>query len=60
MDRVKKNSLIWAGVLLVEVIVLKLAKKSDLWFYILLPIIAGFIITEFLVSMSKTTGRNLN
>jgi len=63
MDKTTKNSLIWGGVLLVEALILKLAKKSDLWFYIALPIIAGFLLTEFVVGiaipMPKKTKRNL-
>ncbi|KUO68680.1 MAG: hypothetical protein APF77_14850 [Clostridia bacterium BRH_c25] len=59
MDKTAKNSLIWGGVLLVEAIILKLAKKSDVWFYIALPIIAGFVLTELLIPMPAKTKRNL-
>lgn len=59
MDKTTKNSLIWGGVLLIEAAILRLAKKSDLWFYIALPIIAGFLITELVIPMPKKTKRNL-
>ncbi|MHB1392919.1 MAG: hypothetical protein ACYCYE_07565 [Clostridia bacterium] len=59
MDKTTKNSLVWGGVLLIEAIILKLIKKSDAWFYITLPIIAGFVITEFVIPMPKKTSRNL-
>jgi hypothetical protein len=59
MDKTTKNSLIWGGVLLIEAIILKLVKKSDLLFYILLPIIAGFVLTELVIPMPKKTKRNL-
>lgn len=50
MNTTSKNSIIWAIVLLVEVVILKLAKSMRLWIYIALPIIAGFAATEFLKS----------
>ena len=59
MDKTTKKSLIWGGVILVEAFILKLVKKSDLWFYISLPIIAGFLITEFLIVMPQKPKRNL-
>lgn len=59
MDKTTKNSLIWGGILLIEAVILKLIKKSDIWFYILLPIIAGFVLTEFVIPMPKKTKRNL-
>jgi len=59
MDKTTKNSFIWGGVLLIEAIILKLNKKSELWFYITLPIIAGFILTELLIPMPQKTKRNL-
>ena len=59
MDKTTKNSLIWGGVLLIEAVILKLAKKSDLWFYISLPIIAGFILAEFFIPTPKKVKRNL-
>lgn len=59
MDKTTKNSLVWGGVLLIEAIILKLNKKSGLWFYIALPIIAGFILTELIIPMPKKTKRNL-
>ena len=60
MDKTTRNSLIWGGVLIVEALILKLAKKSELWFYITLPIIAGFLLTEFLLSKPKKVRRKLN
>lgn len=59
MDKTTKNSLVWGCVLLIEAIILKLIKKSDVWFYITLPIIAGFVITELVIPMPKKTKRNL-
>lgn len=59
MDKTTQNSIIWGGVLLVEAIILRLAKKSDIWFYIALPIIAGFVLTELFVPMPRKTKRNL-
>ena len=59
MDKTMKNSLVWGGVLLIEAIILKLIKKSDVWFYITLPIIAGFVLTELVIPMPKKTSRNL-
>lgn len=59
MDKTTKNSLVWGGVLLIEAIILKLNKKSGLCFYITLPIIAGFILTELIIPMPKKTRRNL-
>ncbi|HPL98545.1 MAG TPA: hypothetical protein PLS45_01435 [Bacillota bacterium] len=59
MDKTTKKSLIWGGVILVEAFILRLVKKSDLWFYISLPIIAGFLITEFLIEMPQKPKRNL-
>lgn len=47
MNTTSRNSIIWAIVLLVEVVILKLAKSMRLWIYIALPIIAGFAATEF-------------
>ena len=60
MDKAKKNSLIWGGVLLIEAIILRLAKRSEIWFYITLPIIAGFILTEFIIPMPEKNRRNLH
>lgn len=59
MDKTTKNSLVWGGVLLIEAVILKLLKKSNLWFYISLPIIAGFVLTELVIPMPKKTKRNL-
>ncbi len=59
MDRTTRNSLIWGGVLLAEALILKLMKKSEVWFYITLPIIAGFLLAELLLPMPKRTKRNL-
>jgi hypothetical protein len=59
MDKTTRNSLVWGGVLLIEAVILKLVKRSELWFYITLPIIAGFLITEFIIPMPKKTKRNL-
>lgn len=59
MDKTTKNSLVWGGVLLAEAFILKLVKKSDLWFYISLPIIAAFVITEFIIPMPQKPRRNL-
>lgn len=46
MISISKNSIIWAIVLLIESIILKLAKSMRLWIYIALPIIAGFAAME--------------
>lgn len=59
MDRTTKNSIIWGVVLIIEAMILKLVKRSDIWFYIALPIIAGFLLTELVVPMPKKTRRNL-
>lgn len=59
MDKTTKNSLIWGGVLLIEAVILKLIRKSDVWFYISLPIIAGFALTELLIPMPHKAKRNL-
>ncbi|OGO78000.1 MAG: hypothetical protein A2Y23_13565 [Clostridiales bacterium GWB2_37_7] len=48
MNSTSRNSMIWAIVLLVEIIILKLAKSMRLWIYIALPIIAGFAAMELL------------
>ncbi|HUV84985.1 MAG TPA: hypothetical protein VMV86_04700, partial [Methanosarcinales archaeon] len=50
MNTTSRNSIIWAIVLLVEVVILKLAKSMRLWIYIALPIIAGFAAMEFFKS----------
>jgi len=59
MDKTARNSLVWGGVLLSEIFILKLAKKSEIWFYILLPIIIGFVLTELILPMPKEKKRNL-
>ena len=59
MDKTTKNSLIWGGVLVIEAVILKLIKKSDVWFYISLPIIAGFVLTELVIPTPKKAKRNL-
>jgi hypothetical protein len=59
MDKAAKNSIIWGIVLVIEAVILKLVKRSDIWFYIALPIIAGFLLTELVVPMPKKTRRNL-
>lgn len=59
MDKTAKNSILWGGILLLEAVILRLKKKSDLLFYISLPIIAGFILTEFVFAPPKKTKRNL-
>ncbi len=48
MNSMSRNSIIWAIVLLIEAIILKLAKSMRLWIYIILPIAAGFAAVEFL------------
>lgn len=53
MNSISRNSIIWAIVLLVEAIILKLAKSMRLWIYIALPIIAGFTAMELLNQPSK-------
>ncbi|MDF2531392.1 MAG: hypothetical protein K0R80_2946 [Clostridia bacterium] len=52
MNSTSRNSIIWAIVLLVEAIILKLAKSMRLWIYIALPIIAGFAAVELLKRQS--------
>ncbi|HYE09524.1 MAG TPA: hypothetical protein VEF53_05045 [Patescibacteria group bacterium] len=52
MNSTSRNSIIWAVVLLVEAIILKLAKSMRLWIYIALPIIAGFAAVELLKRQS--------
>ncbi|MDD3705755.1 MAG: hypothetical protein PHC45_06825 [Clostridiaceae bacterium] len=59
MDKTTKKSLVWGVILIIEAFILKLVKKSDLLFYISLPIIAGFLITEFLIDMPQQPKRNL-
>lgn len=48
MNSTQRNSIILAIVLLIETIILKLAKNMRLWIYIAVPIIAGFAAVEFL------------
>lgn len=50
MNTTSRDSIIWAVVLLVEALILKLAKSMRLWIYIALPIVAGFAAIEFLNS----------
>lgn len=59
MNRTAKNSLICGGVLIIEAIILKLIKKSEIWLYIAFPIIAGFVLAEIIVSKPQKTKRNL-
>lgn len=59
MDKTTRNSMVWGGVLLSEIFILKLAKKSEIWFYVLLPIIIGFVLTELILPMPKEKKRNL-
>lgn len=59
MDKTTKDSLVWGGVLIAEALILKLAKKSEIWFYIMLPIIIGFLLTELIIPMPKEKKRNL-
>ena len=59
MDKTTRNSLVWGGVLIVEAMILKLAKKSEIWFYIMLPIIAGFLLTELILPIPREKKRNL-
>lgn len=59
MDKTTRNSMVWGGVLLSEIFILKLAKKSEIWFYVLLPIIIGFLLTELILPMPKEKKRNL-
>ncbi len=59
MDKTTRNALIWGGVLVFEAILLKLLKKSELWFYITLPIAAGFFLAELFVPKPKKPKRNL-
>jgi hypothetical protein len=48
MNSTSRNTIILAIVLLVEAIILKLAKSMRLWIYIALPILAGFAAIELL------------
>lgn len=50
MNSTSRNSIILVIVLLVEALILKLAKSMRLWIYIALPIIAGFAAVELLKS----------
>lgn len=59
MDKTTENSLVWGGVLIIEAMILRLAKKSEIWFYIMLPIIVGFLLTELILPMPKEKKRNL-
>lgn len=59
MDRTQRNSLILGIVLLVEAVILKLAKKTNLWFFIALPIILAFVLIEFVLDKPKEKKRNL-
>lgn len=59
MDKTTRNSMVWGGVLLSEIFILKLAKKSEIWFYVLLPIVIGFLLTELILPMPKEKKRNL-
>lgn len=59
MNRTAKNSLICGGVLLVEAIILKLIKKSEIWIYIAFPIIAGFVLAEMIIPKPQKSKRNL-
>lgn len=59
MDKTARNSLVWGGVLIVEAMILRLSKKSEIWFYILLPIIIGFLLTELILPMPREKKRNL-
>lgn len=59
MDKTTRNSMVWGGVLLSEIFILKLARKSEIWFYVLLPIIIGFVLTELILPMPKEKKRNL-
>ena len=52
MNSTSKNSIICVIILLVEAIILKLAKSMRLWIYIALPIIAGFAAIELLKKQS--------
>ncbi|MDF2521554.1 MAG: hypothetical protein K0R84_2182 [Clostridia bacterium] len=59
MDFNRRNSIVWIIVLLVEALILKLAKSIRLWIYIALPIIAGFAFTEFYKPKPPVKKRNL-
>lgn len=59
MDKTTRNSLVWGGVLIVEAMILRLAKKSEIWFYIMLPIIIGFLLTELIFPIPREKRRNL-
>lgn len=53
MNSTTRDSIIWVIVLLIEAIILKLAKSMRLWIYIALPIIAGFAAVELLKPQRK-------
>lgn len=59
MDVLKRNSIIWIIVLLVEALILKLAKSMRLWIYIALPIAAGFAAAQFWKPQPTVKKRNL-
>lgn len=59
MDLVKRNSIIWIIVLLVEALILKLAKSMRLWIYIAIPIAAAFAVTQFWKPQPPVKKRNL-
>lgn len=59
MDLMKRNSIIWIVVLLIEALILKLAKSMKLWIYIALPIVAGFAVTQFWKPQPPVKKRNL-
>lgn len=59
MDLMKRNSIIWIVVLLIEALILKFAKSMKLWIYIALPIAAGFAATQFWKPQSPVKKRNL-
>lgn len=59
MSHFKRNSIVWIIVLLVEALILKLAKSMRLWIYIVLPIAAGFAVTQFWKPQPQVKRRNL-
>lgn len=59
MDQTKKNSLIWICVIVIEAIILQLAKSMKLWIYVILPILGGFICSQLIIPKKKQSRRNL-
>lgn len=59
MDKRKRNSIIWLAVLVIEAIILKFSKKPGIWFFIALPIIIAFALTEFVLDQPRPQKRKL-